>query len=171
MRGCNGCMLTWALASKPLGATCGSSDASCQTPRPLAARTADRLSLPPDLEEAFVAEQDALLRILEDQDLLLARGRVVWGHLVQANQILFRPDNRMIAIGSGSTVHLYDGNSGDCAQTLTLPGQVRSLAFSPKGDRLAVGGQDKTVQLWAPSTGRPVGPPGWGKLRRPWLVE
>jgi len=58
-------------------------------PRSLSALVTDRVVLPPDLEEVFVASKDGLLRILKDQDRLLARGQVYWGHLVQANQILF----------------------------------------------------------------------------------
>src|SRR5207247_11253410 len=64
-------------------------------PRPLSTLSADRLTLPPELEEAFVESKDGLLRILEDQDRLLPRGQVFWGHLVQANQVLFQPENRM----------------------------------------------------------------------------
>src|SRR4051794_2004549 len=64
-------------------------------PPPRACRPEDRIALEPELEQAFVVSNDGLLRILEDQDRLLARGQVFWGHLVQANQILFDPENRM----------------------------------------------------------------------------
>lgn len=61
---------------------------------PRTCRPDDRLALDPDLERAFREDDDVLLGILRDQDVLLSRGRVVWGHLVQANQILFDPQNR-----------------------------------------------------------------------------
>lgn len=63
-------------------------------PAPRSPARADRIALSPGLEAAFVESNDKLLRILEDQDLLLASGQVFWGHLVQANQILFESDNR-----------------------------------------------------------------------------
>ena len=45
----------------------------------------ETLALDPDLEQSLVESNDGLLRILQDQDLLLSRGQVFWGHLVQAN--------------------------------------------------------------------------------------
>src|SRR5262249_19146105 len=64
-------------------------------PAPRECRPEDRIALDPELEQAFVESNDGLLRILQDQDTLLVRGQVVWGQLVQANQILFNPENRM----------------------------------------------------------------------------
>jgi WD40 repeat protein len=34
-----------------------------------------------------------------------------------------------------------------------------SVAFSPNGQRILTGSQDKTARLWDAATGRPVGPP------------
>jgi hypothetical protein len=63
-------------------------------PAPRSERPADRIELDPELEQSFVERGDELLRILQDQGRLLARGRVCWGQLVQANKILFDPDNQ-----------------------------------------------------------------------------
>ncbi len=52
-----------------------------------------RLELPSQLEDLFAQTNDPMLRILVDQSLLRDRGQVVWGHLVQANQMLFDPNN------------------------------------------------------------------------------
>src|SRR5262249_9788146 len=64
-------------------------------PRVLRAADVDacRLSLQPALEASFRKNNDPLLWILADQAALRDRGRVVWGHLVQANQLLFDPNN------------------------------------------------------------------------------
>lgn len=40
--------------------------------------------------------RDKLRLILDDQDLLRDGGRVVWGFLVQANNVLFDPANRLV---------------------------------------------------------------------------
>src|SRR4051794_8297892 len=56
----------------------------------------DRIVLSADLERAFVESGDELLQILRDQEILLARGQVFWGQLVQANKILFQPGNRLM---------------------------------------------------------------------------
>ncbi len=110
----------------------GCRDSFGPPPRPLAALAADRLALSPELEEAFVADNDALLRILKDQDALLARGRVVWGHLVQANQILFQPDNRMTLPANViySTDPYFDGR-------LSLLSSMARGLFAQKGSTRA----------------------------------
>lgn len=71
----------------------------------------DRINLDPALKQAFVESNDGLLQILQDQDRLLARGHVVWGQLVQANQILFDPTNRMTCPANAiySTDPFFDG--------------------------------------------------------------
>jgi TPR repeat protein len=68
-------------------------------PRALAAADAAacRIRLMPSQEASYQKGADRLLLILADQELLLARGTVVWGHLVQANQILFDRDNERTA--------------------------------------------------------------------------
>lgn len=60
-----------------------------------AGREAFRLELNPILASTFQQTNDPLLRIIEDQAALRDRGRVVWGHIVQANSLLFDPANRM----------------------------------------------------------------------------
>ncbi len=44
----------------------------------------------------FWLSGDKLRTILRDQDILRDHGRVVWGFLVQANQLLFDPRNRLV---------------------------------------------------------------------------
>jgi hypothetical protein len=44
----------------------------------------------------FLVTGDKLRTVLRDQHLLRDRGRVVWGFLVQANQVLFDPGNRQV---------------------------------------------------------------------------
>jgi hypothetical protein len=80
-------------------------------PAPRGCKLTDRIALDPELKQAFVESNDGLLQILQDQDRLLARGQVVWGQLVQANQILFDPTNRMTCPANAiySTDPFFDG--------------------------------------------------------------
>ena len=100
-------------------------------PRPISS-PADRIALSPELREAFVESGDGLLRILEDQDRLLSNGRVVWGHLVQANQILFDPDNRFTCPANVvySTDPFFDGR-------LSLLSSMARGLFARKGSTSA----------------------------------
>jgi hypothetical protein len=101
-------------------------------PRSLSGSGDDRLALPPDLEEAFISSKDGLLKILEDQDRLLARGQVFWGHLVQANQILFDPENEMTLPANViySTDPFFDGR-------LSLLSSMARGLFAQKGSTRA----------------------------------
>lgn len=44
----------------------------------------------------FLVKRDKLRIVLRDQFILRDHGRVVWGFLVQANQFLFDPSNRLV---------------------------------------------------------------------------
>jgi hypothetical protein len=55
-----------------------------------------RLQLSFLLRLVFLLSGDKLRKVLHDQPLLRDHGQVVWGFLVQANQILFHPSNRRV---------------------------------------------------------------------------
>jgi hypothetical protein len=56
-----------------------------------------QLNVDPEMEARFRESSDPMLRILADQQKLLEGGEVVWGRLVQANQVLFDPSNNYTA--------------------------------------------------------------------------
>lgn len=67
-------------------------------PRELERDERDSLRLRPSLlmRFLFLVTGDKLRIVLRDQNILRDHGRVVWGALVQANQILFDPRNRQV---------------------------------------------------------------------------
>jgi hypothetical protein len=99
---------------------------------PRAVSGSNRIVLDPDLEEALIQSNDGLLRILQDQDLLLTRGHICWGQLVQANRILFEPDNRSTCPANViySTDPFFDGRLS------LLTSMARGL-FAQKGSTRA----------------------------------
>ena len=52
-----------------------------------------KLKLTPDMKQMFDENRDPMLKILAEQHLLRDRGDLVWGHLVQANSMIFDPAN------------------------------------------------------------------------------
>lgn len=77
---------------------------SCRTrfrppPRVLDALDAQacRLQLSPDLMRALTRARDPLLCVLTDHAALCDRGQIVWGALVQGNNLLFDRENRLTA--------------------------------------------------------------------------
>jgi hypothetical protein len=87
-----------------------------------------RLNVAPELEAAFRASNDPMLRILADQQALLERGEVVWGRLVQANQILFDPSNPYTA--PANVIYSLDPYFDGRADAL---GEVAHGLFARKG--------------------------------------
>jgi hypothetical protein len=56
-------------------------------------RPACKLTLSKELHDLYKRGNEALLKILREQDLLHERGQIYWGYLVEANNLLFQPTN------------------------------------------------------------------------------
>jgi len=65
------------------------------------------------------------------------------------SSIAYSPDGNVIASGAGSRIKLWDVTTGKGLVSLkgTTIGDF-SVAFSPAGDYLAIGSNDKTVRIW-----------------------
>ncbi len=71
--------------------------------------------------------------------------------------IAYSPDGTQFAVATSKGIWLYDTDTYQIRFQLTEhSGEVYTLAFSPDGQILASGGQDKTIRLWNPHTGKNI---------------
>ena len=69
--------------------------------------------------------------------------------------VIFSPQGDQLALSAWSTVKIWSVTTGDCC--LTIPGNeyaVVCIAYSPKGDLLASGSDDRTLRLWDVASGQ-----------------
>ncbi|MBI1832142.1 MAG: WD40 repeat domain-containing protein [Planctomycetes bacterium] len=76
------------------------------------------------------------------------------GHMSDVWSIAFSPDGKTLAAADTdwrkpSKVKLWDTTTWKERGGLDVPGEILSIAYSPKGDWLAVGSWDKTVRVFA----------------------
>ena len=78
------------------------------------------------------------------------------GHEFRVESIVFSPDGRTIASGSGdTTIRLWDADTGKHLRKLEgHTDSVESVAFSPDGRIIASGSWDGTIRLWASDSGK-----------------
>ncbi len=67
----------------------------------------------------------------------------------------FSPDSQTLVVGGLNTskteIWSLEGQLVSSIDTGGKPSGIRSIAYSPKGDRIALGGNDGTVTLWTPA--------------------
>ncbi len=69
---------------------------------------------------------------------------------LHADAVAIHPDGRRAAVGTTAGAHIVELDTGVVLWRLPHgAGEVRALAFSEDGARLAVGGSDGTVRVWA----------------------
>ena len=74
-------------------------------------------------------------------------------------RIEFSPSGRQLAAGVADAVLVWDVDAGSASSPRRLPSRdTFDLAFADDR-RLAAGGADRAVQLWALDTGEPIGEP------------
>ncbi len=69
---------------------------------------------------------------------------------------VFSPDGKILAVGTGKAhaIHLIDTQTWGVMRTLDGHSEaVRALTFSPQGDLLVSGSNDRTVKVWSVRTG------------------
>jgi WD40 repeat protein len=104
-------------------------------------------------------EYPVLSALQTERDLIKIIDAHAW-----VNDVAVSPDGRRIAVASqeaDNLVQIFDADTGQPAGP-PLRGHdkhVQSIAYSPDGDRIVTGSNDKTVRIWDAHTGQPIGAP------------
>lgn len=96
----------------------------------------------------------------------LVTGQRLWRHAASIGAACLDPHGARLAVGVGWQCQVWQIRNGPVRQlhSLAHANQVRALAWSPDGQRLAVAGQDETLsadaaELWDVDTGERCGRP------------
>ncbi|KAG8701683.1 hypothetical protein FRC09_005196 [Ceratobasidium sp. 395] len=81
-----------------------------------------------------------------------------WGAGDEVRSVVVSPDGFVVGAGCGCHVQLRDFDSGKMVLNPLLghSAVVHSVAYSPDGDAIASGSEDKTIRVWDTVTGAPI---------------
>ncbi len=89
----------------------------------------------------LLAQESPQWNIPDEASARIGKGKI--------HQIIYSPDDTMLAVATGIGIWLYDAQTGDEIDLLvghTEP--VRAVAFTRDGTKLASGSEDETIRLW-----------------------
>jgi WD40 repeat protein len=72
------------------------------------------------------------------------------------NSVALSPDGKMLAYGSGNTIHIRDGNGVKEFSTIENKNPIAGLAFASDSKTLAAKGRDQVIRLYETDTGKCV---------------
>jgi small GTP-binding protein len=80
--------------------------------------------------------------------------RSLHGHTSSVGELAWSPAGDLLASPSeDGTVRVWDVEANKCVRVLTAPGPVRAATFDATGDRLLVGGEWQSLDVWDVQTG------------------
>jgi WD40 repeat protein len=102
------------------------------------------------------ASNQCLVKV-KQTDAILRNYNFLWSTLALGRDIKWSPDGSMIATCGKNTITLLESTTLDTILTMSGHGNnINSLAFSPDGQMIASGSDDKTIKLWRISDGSEI---------------
>ena len=74
-------------------------------------------------------------------------------HGLPVNFVVFSPDSRFLATGSGGIIKVWDVSTGTELIQLAVNIAIDSIAFTPDSKLLVTGSKDRIIRLWDLTTG------------------
>lgn len=116
--------------------------AATKTPKPTATLLLTATDTPPIASPAVIRASNS--------HLLQEVGRLGKG---QISAVDYSPDGKTLAVGGATGVYLYDAATLVENHFIGTTSSVRSVAYSPDGERLVSGLGDNTIKVWSANNG------------------
>lgn len=111
-----------------------------------------RIELSPDGNYLARNEGDAISLIDTETGETIHR----WAGDSSMSAVVFAPDGKQLAVAHRFEIFVWDVESGEELERLTgHTGAIQWLTYSPDGQYLASGGEDRQVRIWDMKTGKP----------------
>jgi serine/threonine protein kinase/sugar lactone lactonase YvrE len=126
--------------------------ATGKTVRTINDSSASGVSFSPDGKTLAVPDDDGT-NSLQLWDVATGRSKAVFDRTEGDDIItktLYHPDGRTLATwGHGNSVQLWDVAAKSVrANVIGAGGKIETVAFDPKGERIACAGEDKSIRIW-----------------------